>query len=164
VLEIGDDLWPFPVPLVKTNGGWYFDTETGRDELLNRRIGNNELAAIRVMRAYVDAQREYATEDHDGDDVFGIRSKAVSSPEKRRSLLAAGPHRRLSPLGPLVVYAQAEGYGPEPRPDEDAERGPFHGYYFKIPQPARQGMLPAGSTTMWSTEYDQRFCDGGVAR
>src|SRR5205814_8513137 len=68
VLNVGDDFWPFPVPIVKKDGGWYFDTEVGKDELLNRRIGKNELATIPVMRAYVDAQREYASVDHDGDE------------------------------------------------------------------------------------------------
>ena len=70
VLELGDDLWPFPIPLVKKSGGWVFDTEVGKDELLNRRIGKNELGTIAVVRAYVDAQREYAILDRDGDEVL----------------------------------------------------------------------------------------------
>ena len=70
VLEIGDNAWPFPVPIVKRNGRWFFDTEAGKDELLSRRIGKNELATLPAMRAYVDAQREYASTDHNGDGVI----------------------------------------------------------------------------------------------
>src|SRR5215831_12978142 len=80
VLQVGEDLWPFPVPLVKTNGGWYFDTEAGKDELLTRRIGRNELSTIRTVRAYVDAQRDYASLDRDGDDVLEFAQKLFSSP------------------------------------------------------------------------------------
>src|SRR5215831_15297941 len=85
-LEVGDDLFPFPVPLVKTNGGWYFDTEVGKDELLTRRIGRNELATIPVMRAYVDAQRDYASLDRDGDDVLEFAQRLVSSPGNQDGL------------------------------------------------------------------------------
>jgi hypothetical protein len=134
ILEVGDDLWPFPVPIAKSGGGWYFDTETGKDELLNRRIGNNELATLPVMRAYVDAQREYATLDHDGDGVLEYAQRLVSSPGKEDGLYwPPDLNGQLSPLGPLVAYAQAEGYSPELREDEtEVERGPYHGYYFKI--------------------------------
>jgi hypothetical protein len=133
ILEVGDDLWPFPVPIVKTNGSWYFDTAVGKDELLNRRIGKNELATIPVLRAYVDAQREYASEDRDGSEILKYAQRLVSSPDKHDGLywpLEAGGDE--SPLGPLVAYAQGEGYNPEVRAEEEAERGPYHGYYFKI--------------------------------
>jgi hypothetical protein len=70
ILEVGTNAWPFPIPLVKQVDGWRFDTQAGVEELLNRRIGRNELEVLGVMRAYVDAQREYASRDHDGDDVL----------------------------------------------------------------------------------------------
>jgi len=134
VLELGDDLWPFPVPIVKHDGGWFFDTDAGKDELLSRRIGKNELSILPVMRAYVDAQREYASSDHDGDEVLEYAQRLVSSPGKQDGLYwPPDSDGGLSPLGPLVAYAQAEGYSPELRDEEkEVKRGPFHGYYFKI--------------------------------
>jgi hypothetical protein len=83
LLEVGDDLWPFPVPIVKQDGGWFFDTDAGKDELLSRRVGKNELATLSVMRAHVDAQREYASSDHDGDEVLEYAQRLVSSPGTR---------------------------------------------------------------------------------
>lgn len=145
VVELGDDLWPFPVPIVKRDGGWFFDTEIGKDELLSRRIGKNELATLPVMRAYVDAQREYASCDRDGDDVLEFAQRLVSSPGKQNGLYwPPSFDGDVSPLGPLVAYAQAEGYNPEQQEDEDeVQRGPFHGYLFKIL--TRQGKhAPAG--------------------
>jgi hypothetical protein len=133
VLELGDDLWPFPVPIVKKNGGWFFDTDAGKDELLNRRIGNNELGTIPVMREYVDAQREYASSDHDGDQVLEYAQRLVSSPGKEDGLYWPPAYDGdVSPFGPLVAYAQVEGYSPELREEDETERGPFHGYYFKV--------------------------------
>jgi len=133
ILEVGDDLWPFPVPIVKRDGGWYFDTDAGKDELLSRRVGKNELSTLPVMRAYVDAQREYASSDHDGDGVLEYAQRLVSSPGKQDGLYWKSEfNEEESPLGPLVVFAQAEGYSPELRHEKEVERGPFHGYYFKI--------------------------------
>ena len=133
VLELGDDFWPFPIPIVKKEGGWFFDTGVGRDELLSRRVGKNELATLPVMRAYVDAQREYASSDHDGDEVLEYAQRLISSPGKRDGLYWPPDFDGdESPLGPLVAYAQEQGYSPELRPEDEAERGPFHGYYFKI--------------------------------
>jgi hypothetical protein len=133
VLELGEDLWPFPVPLIKKDAGWYFDTLEGKDELLSRRIGQNELATIPVMRAYVEAQREYAGIDHDGDEVLEFAQRLVSSPGKQDGLYWEPRYEGdESPLGPLVAYAQAEGYSPELKDEIEVERGPYHGYYFKI--------------------------------
>jgi hypothetical protein len=133
ILEVGDDLYPFPIPLVKTNGGWYFDTAVGKEELLNRRVGTNELATIPVMRAYVDAQREYASMDRDGSEILKYAQRLVSSPGNHDGLYwPADPGEEESPLGPLVANAQPEGYSPELREEDEAERGPYHGYYFKI--------------------------------
>src|ERR1051325_9962007 len=97
ILEVGEDLWPFPVPIVKKNGGWYFDTAVGKEELLNRRIGTNELATIPVLRAYVDAQREYAGQDRDGSEILKYAQRLVSSPGKHDGLywpLAADGDRK----------------------------------------------------------------------
>jgi len=143
VLELGHDLWPFPVPLVKKEGGWFFDTAIGKDEILNRRIGTNALGTIQVMRAYAEAQRDYATLDHDGDGVLEYAQRLVSSPGKHDGLYWPPEiDSDESPLGPLVAYAQAEGYSPELRAEDETERGPYHGYYFKIL--ARQGKHAPG--------------------
>jgi hypothetical protein len=144
VLELGADLWPFPVPIVKTVGGWFFDTDTGKDELLSRRVGNNELTTLRAVRAYVDAQREYAGSDHDGDEVLEFAQRLVSSPGKNDGLYWPPEFDGdLSPLGPLVAYAQAEGYSAELREvGKETELGPFHGYYFKML--TRQGKHASG--------------------
>jgi hypothetical protein len=133
LLEVGDDLWPFPVPIVKKDGGWFFDTDAGKDELLSRRVGKNELTTLPVMRAYVDAQRDYASSDHDGDGVLEYAQRLVSSPGKEDGLYWPPAFEGdESPLGPLVAFAQAEGYSPELRDENEVERGPYHGYYFKI--------------------------------
>ena len=132
VLEVGTNAWPFPIPLVKTAKGWQFDTQAGLEELLNRRIGRNELEVLRVMRAYVDAQREYASKDRDGDGVLEYAQKMSSSPGQMDGLYWPPElNGEISPLGPLVAQAQGEGYFSESRA-ADAGPQPFHGYLFKI--------------------------------
>jgi hypothetical protein len=123
-----------PVPIVKTNGGWYFDTDAGKDELLSRRVGKNDLSTLPVLRAYVDAQRDYASRDHDGDGVLEYSQRLVNSPGKQDGLYwLSDLDGEESPLGPLVAFAQFEGYSPELRDEKnEVERGPFHGYYFRI--------------------------------
>jgi hypothetical protein len=132
ILEVGDNGWPFPIPLVKMPAGWRFDTAAGRDEILNRRIGRNELDVLRILRAYVDAQREYASRDRDGDGVLEYAQKIASSPGRTDGLFwPPNLNGEMSPLGPLVAYAQGEGYfrrGSAP----DTQPKPFHGYLFKI--------------------------------
>lgn len=127
-LEIGTNAWPFAIPLVKLANGWHFDTQAGLEELLNRRVGRNELDVLRVLRACVQAQREYASRDRDGDEVLEYAQKMSSSPGKTDGLYwPFGLNGEISPLGPLVAYAREEGYqktGDEPQP--------FHGYFFKI--------------------------------
>ena len=143
ILELGYEMWPFPVPIVKKDGGWYFDTEVGKDVLLNRRIGKNELSTLPVMRAYVDAQREYASADRDDSEVLKYAQRLVSSPGKHDGLYwPPESDEDKSPLGPLVAFAQVEGYSPELREEDEAERGPYHGYYFKIL--TRQGKHASG--------------------
>jgi len=127
VLIVGKDDFPFPIPLVAEEGAWRFDTAAGAEEILNRRIGENELAAIEVMRAYVDAQREYAEADRDGKGDQYAR-KFVSTEGKKDGLYwpaAAGEPD--SPLGPLLANARAEGYAARSGHPE-----PYHGYLFKI--------------------------------
>jgi len=132
VIEVGADLWPFPIPLVKTGGGWHFDANEGREELLNRRIGRNELDVLKAMRAYVDAQREYAGEDRDGSGVLKYAQRIRSSPGKTDGLYwPTELNGEESPLGPLVADAQEQGYFSK-QSGENAEPQPFHGYYFRI--------------------------------
>ncbi len=142
VLRLGEDGWPFPIPLVKTDGQWRFDAEAGRQEVLNRRIGRNELGAIAVCRAYVEAQREYAAKDRDGDEVLEYAQRLRSTPGKRDGLywpLRAGEEQ--SPFGPLIAAARVEGYRRQARIMTD-ELAPYHGYYFKIL--TRQGKAAPG--------------------
>jgi len=128
VLQVGKDEWPFPIPLVKESAGWRFDTAEGKEEVLNRRIGRNELDVIQVCLAYVDAQREYYRRDPDGDSLLQYAQKLISTKGKRDGLYwESTPGEEESPLGPLVVQARGEGYkggGGKPVP--------YHGYYYKI--------------------------------
>jgi hypothetical protein len=132
VLEVGTNSWPFPVPIVKKDGRWFFDTEAGKEEILRRRIGRNELATLQVMRAYVDAQREYASSDRLGDDVLQYAQRIGSTPGTRDGLYwPVDLDGEISPLGPMVAEAQEQGYNLQ-----TTGRGttcvPFHGYLFKI--------------------------------
>jgi len=132
VLEIGANFWPFPVPIVKEDGRWFFDTEAGKDEILSRRIGKNELSTLDVMRAYVDAQREYAAHDHNGDEVLEYAQHLASTPGTRDGLYwPPGDDGEISPFGPLVAEARGEGYKIKVK-GEDTTHEPFHGYLFKI--------------------------------
>jgi hypothetical protein len=131
-LNIGNDAWPFPIPLVRRDGQWSFDTEAGREEILNRRIGMNELGTIRVCHNYVEAQREYAAQSHDGDEVLQYAQHLRSTPGKHDGLYwHADEGDEVSPFGPLIAAAHGEGYRHESRIMTDA-RKPYHGYYFKI--------------------------------
>ena len=128
ILLIGDQAWPFPVPLVKDKGAWRFATEDGADEVLNRRIGGNERNAIVVLRAYIDAQRQYASRDRDGDGVRQYAQKLGSTPGKHDGLYWAADAvkgEEVSPFGPLVAESAPYLQGHKPG---DAYRG----YHFKI--------------------------------
>ena len=126
IVLIGPRAWPFPAPLIKEAAGWRFDTAAGIEEIVDRRIGRNELAVIQIMQAYVDAQREYASIDHDGDEVREYAQKVRSSPGKRDGLnWEAAPGETPSPLGPLLVAA-----GPIAAEQKAGE--PFFGYFFKL--------------------------------
>ncbi len=128
-LLIGEDDWPFAIPLIKEAQGWRFDTAAGLEEVYRRRIGDNELTAIAVLRAYVEAQQEYAAEDRDGDGVKEFAQRINSSEGKQDGLYwPASEGAAESPLGPLVADAVTEGYG-APRTGQPR---PYKGYFFRI--------------------------------
>lgn len=131
LLVIGAQRWPFPIPLVKSGQAWRFDTPAGVEELLDRRIGRNELGAIEVCRAYVDAQRDYASLVRSGDGLIGYAQHFMSHPGERDGLYWPTPSGQAqSPMGPLVAEARAEGYAA----GKGTRRGhaPYHGYFYKI--------------------------------
>ena len=132
IISIGNENWPFPIPLVKTDGQWHFDTEAGKEEILNRRIGEDELTAILVCRTYVKAQREYVLQDWDGDGILAYAQKLRSDPGKKNGLFwRHAPGEPISPLGELVAQARMAGYKKEKSLFKE-QPIPFHGYYFKI--------------------------------
>jgi hypothetical protein len=132
VLEVGTNSWPFPVPIVKKDGRWFFDTEAGKEELLSRRIGKNELAVLQVVRGYVSAQREYASRDRNGDEVLEYAQRIGSTPGTKDGLYWPPElDGDISPLGPMAAEAQDEGYSMESK-GQQRSRVPFHGYFFKI--------------------------------
>jgi hypothetical protein len=131
VLQIGEDDWPLPIPLVKDAAGWRFDTPAGKEEILNRRIGRNELAAIEVCRAYVEAQREYYLQNPQHDALHHYAQRLLSSKGKRDGLYwptKAGEEP--SPLGPLIARAQGRGY--VKARDTAGRLLPYYGYYYRI--------------------------------
>ena len=126
VLYVGDDDFPFPIPLVPEGPGWVWDTDAGDDELLNRRIGQNELSVIQVCLAYVDAQREYYSR---GTGLLEYAQRLESTRGKRDGLYwVTKPGEPESPLGPLVARARAAGYPLPPR----GGPAPYHGYFYRI--------------------------------
>ena len=129
ILLVGADNFPFPIPLKRNGDGkWFFDTAAGKDEVLDRRIGRNELAIIDVCRAVVDAQAEYFSRPHDGEKTKQYAMKFISDPGKQNGLYWKSPEGQpASPLGPLAAFAAADGYSVK----QDAHT-PFHGYYFHL--------------------------------
>jgi Protein of unknown function (DUF2950) len=128
-LYVGADNWPLPVPIVKKGGGWVFDTAEGKDELLFRRIGRNELFTIDVLEELADAQQDYATLQHKSSGQAQFAQRIFSEPGQKNGLFwptAAGQPE--SPIGPLIADATAEGYQRDPR----GKSAPFHGYYYKL--------------------------------
>jgi Protein of unknown function (DUF2950) len=125
ILVVGDTDWPMPIPIVKKNGRWFFDTKAGRQEMLYRRIGANELDAIEICRSYVESQHEYAMEKHDGSEVNQYAQRVMSTPGKQDGLVWRNPDGTLGgPRADELTDALAEGYTDHSKP--------FHGYYFKI--------------------------------
>jgi DUF2950 family protein len=131
IVSVGKDDWPWAIPLVKAGDAWRFDTAAGKEEILNRRIGRNELNTIQVCLAIVDAQREYARMGHDGGGGPEYAQKFVSDPGRRNGLYwkALEADEAPSPLGPLVAQARAEGYGGK---RASSKPTPYHGYFFRI--------------------------------
>jgi hypothetical protein len=127
VLVVGKDDWPLPIPLVKKGNRWAFDAVKGKQEVINRRIGRNELDAIQVVLAYVDAQREYAMKDRDGDGLLEYAQSFRSDSGKKNGLYwQAKSGEEESPLGAFAARAVKEGYKAGDKPV------PFHGYYYRI--------------------------------
>jgi hypothetical protein len=136
-LVIGDDAWPFPIPMVRKHDGWRFDTVAGLDEILRRRIGRDELSTIQVMLAYVQAQNEYASLDPDGLGPHVYAQRIVSSPGKKDGLYwPTAEGEEASPLGDLAAQASAEGYKVGQKPI------PYHGYFYRVLK--RQGAGASG--------------------
>lgn len=129
ILIIGERNYPFPIPLVRQNDGWSFDTAAGMDELLNRRIGRNELHTIKVMRAYTEAQREYAAITR--DDGVAVFARYLASHQGERDGLYWPQQEDApeSPFGPLIAKATAKGYHAG---EQDGFADPFYGYYYTI--------------------------------
>jgi hypothetical protein len=126
VLTIGRQAYPFPVPIVRDNDGWHFDSAAGLEEILDRRIGENELAAIEALRAYVQAQIDYASADRDGDQVLEYAQRVISAPGERDGLYwASAPGEPVSPFGPFIAEISALLEGKEVG---DAYRG----YYYRV--------------------------------
>jgi len=131
ILLVGATNFPFPIPLRKNRDGqWYFDTAAGKDEVLSRRVGRNELAIIQVCRAVASAQKQYFSQRHDGATTKQYAMKFISDPGKQNGLYwQSAEGQPQSPLGPLAAFATSEGYSVKP----DAHI-PFHGYYFRMLQ------------------------------
>ena len=160
---LGNDHWPLPIPIVKKGDGWVFDTKAGKEEMVNRRVGRNELTAIQVCLAYVEAQREYASTDRERDGIIQYAQKVWSDPGRRNGLYwEAGEGELPSPVGPFVAQATEEGY--TKKSDKPI---PYHGYYYKILK--GQGMSAPGGAykyvinghmvagfalVAWPAEYD----------
>jgi Protein of unknown function (DUF2950) len=129
ILRVGSEDFPLPIPLVPDGPSWRWDTEAGKEEILNRRVGRNELDTIQVCLAYVDAQREYYSRARTKDGILEYAQRLGSSPGKRDGLYwPTKEGEALSPLGDLVVKARGEGY----RATKDGGRTPYHGYFYKI--------------------------------
>jgi hypothetical protein len=128
-LYIGAENWPLPISIVKnSSGAWYFDTESGKKEILQRRVGANENDAIEILHALVDAQHDYASETHDGEKTKHYALKFLSDEGKQNGLYwKTADNAPQSPIGPLLVSATSEGYTPQ-----QGKQAPFHGYYYRI--------------------------------
>jgi hypothetical protein len=124
-LVIGQEDWPLPIPIVKRKAKWYFDSKVGRDEILLRRIGANELDVLEICRGYVDAQHEYATQKHDDSTVNQFAQRMISTPGKQDGLAWKNPDGSWGgPIGEIAAEALEQGYTDKTKP--------YHGYYFKV--------------------------------
>jgi hypothetical protein len=138
ILTIGRQAYPFPVPLVRQGGSWHFDSAAGLEEILDRRIGENELAAIEALRAYVQAQIEYASADRDGDQVREYAQRVISAAGERDGLYwASAPGEPASPFGPFIAEISALLEGKE-------LGDPYRGYYYRV-LTGQTGHAPGGA-------------------
>ena len=129
IVVVGNESWPFPVPIVQSRGGWQFDTAAGKDEVITRRVGRNELQVIELCRTFVGAQHLYAASGHDGQPAGAYAQVFRSDPGRQNGLYWPTGHReRPSPFGDLVAQAAEDGRTLA----TSAAPAPFHGYYFKI--------------------------------
>jgi len=127
IVTVGKDDFPLPIPLVKNKGKWMFDMKTGREEILNRRVGANELDAISICHGFVEAQQEYALEKHDDSKVNQYAQRIISTPGKHDGLAWQNPDGTWAgPVGETIAKAVEQGYTRKDQPQ------PFHGYYFKV--------------------------------
>ena len=141
VIVLGKDEWPYPIPLVRRQAGWTFDVKAGEEEIIDRRVGRNEMNAIKVCHAYVEAQRDYANRDPLGNGEHEYAQRVASSERQHDGLYwRLSGNDKESPLGPLVATAEVQGYGAA----SAAGRAPFHGYYYRIL--TRQGRNVSGGT------------------
>ncbi|MGH8687825.1 MAG: DUF2950 domain-containing protein [Burkholderiales bacterium] len=141
VLLVGKDEWPMPIPLVKAAGGWRFDARQGKEEILNRRIGHDELSTMQAVLAYVDAQREYYLRNPQGDKLLHYAQRFGSTPGKRDGLYyPTQPGESQSPLGQLYASAKAAGY----TKSKDGQPSPYYGYHYRI-LTAQGSHAPGGS-------------------
>jgi hypothetical protein len=142
-LRAGNDDWPFPIPIVKAGSGWRFDTKAGKEEILARRVGRNELNAIQVCLAYVDAQKEYVMKKgRQGSGLLEYAQRLVSTPGAQDGLYwTAGEGEEQSPMGPLFAAAREEGYGEKPL---GGRATPYHGYFYRILK-AQGSSAPGGA-------------------
>ena len=126
-LEVGKDAWPLPIPLAHSNGKWYWDGDAGKNEILYRRIGHNELAAINVCKGIVAAQHDYAASAHDGQPAGSYAARILSEPGKQNGLYwEVKEGQPESPAGPMIAQAAQEGY------DTSGPRTPYHGYFYRV--------------------------------
>jgi type II secretory pathway pseudopilin PulG len=129
VLQVGSDEWPFPIPLVERDGRWHFDTEAGQQEILDRRIGRNEISAMQVALAYLDAQREYYLRNPQNAKLAQYAQRVASTPGKHDGLYwPTKDDEAPSPLGPYIARARGEGY----KKAGSGAGAPYHGYYYRI--------------------------------
>lgn len=170
-LSVGHEEWPFPIPIVRAAGVWHFDAQSGAEEILNRRIGRNELNAMEICRNYVDAQRDYAADIRGGNKTSEYAQKFVSSPGRHDGLYwPVGIGEKESPIGPQMAHARAEGYASSDQ-SSNGEHAPYHGYYYKIltrqgaaaPGGARDYVLDGHMTRGFAMiAFPARYGDSGV--
>ena len=129
ILYVGADNWPLPIPIVKQGDGWVFDTAEGKDELLYRRVGRNELYTIDVLQELADAQQDYADAQKQSSGAAQFAQKILSDPDQKNGLYwPSSGNEPESPIGPLIADATAEGY----KRDPSGKPAPFHGYYYRV--------------------------------